>query len=67
MENKKTRLIWGISLLVVGISSLIINISNIISFDIPDMLKRVLGIISLIGITVLVPTTVKLNIWKRKD
>ena len=67
MEKKKTRLIWGISLIVVGVNSLFLNIANIISFELPFVLKIILFAIAAISIPVLIVTSVKLNICKRKD
>jgi hypothetical protein len=67
MEKKKTRLIWGISLIVVGVNSLFLNIANIISFELPFVLRIILFVISAIAIPVLIVTSVKLNICKRKD
>ncbi len=67
MEKKITRLYWAISLIIVGVNSLILNIVNIISFELPFVLRIILFVISAIAIPVLTVTSVKLNICKRKD
>lgn len=67
MEKKSIRLIWAISLIIVGVTSLFLNIANIISFESPFVLRIILFVISAIAIPVLIVTSVKLNICKRKD
>ena len=43
MQNNLRKL-WGISLLIISCISLIIGICNLVSADLPDILKRILGI-----------------------
>ena len=60
MKNVKPTKAWVISLLVISICTLIISITNIIGADIPDMLKRILGVAGLVSLPVLVYTSVKM-------
>lgn len=60
MKNVKPTKAWVISLLVISICTLIISITNIIGADIPDMLKRILGVAELVSLPVLAYTSVKL-------
>ena len=66
MQNNLRKL-WGISLLIISCVSLAISISNLVSVELPDMLKRILGIIILLALPVLVYTSVKLKIWKKDE
>lgn len=60
MKNVKPTKAWVISLLVISICTLIISITNIIGADIPDMLKRILGVAELVSLPVLAYTSVKM-------
>ena len=60
MKNVKPTKAWTISLLVISICTLIISITNIIGADIPDMLKRILGVAELVSLPVLAYTSVKM-------
>lgn len=60
MKSVKPTKAWSISLLVIGICTLIISISNIIGAELPDMLKRILGVTELVSLPVLVYTSVKM-------
>ncbi|MCR5110791.1 MAG: hypothetical protein K6B38_07760 [Ruminococcus sp.] len=60
MKNVKPTKAWAISLLVISICTLIISITNIIGADIPDMLKRILGVAELVSLPVLAYTSVKM-------
>ena len=51
---------WAISLLVISIVTLVIAFSNIFGVELPDVLKRVLGVIDLIALPVLAYSSVKL-------
>lgn len=67
MKNVKPTKAWGISLLVIGICTLIISITNIIGADIPDMLKRILGVAELVSLPVLAYTSVKMFTGRDKQ
>ena len=67
MKNVKPTKAWAISLLVISICSLIINITNIIGADLPDMLKRILGVAGLVSLPVLVYTSVKMFTVREKQ
>jgi len=60
MKNVKPTKAWSVSLIVIGICTLIISITNIIGADIPDMLKRILGVAELVSLPVLAYTSVKM-------
>ena len=64
MQNNLRKL-WGISLLIISCISLIISICNLVSVDLPDILKRILGIAILLDLPVFVYASVKLKIWKK--
>ena len=50
--NNKMTIIWAISLFVLSIAALFLIGANIMGIEIPDILKRVLGIVSLIAVFV---------------
>ena len=56
---KKTDRAFAISLLVIGVCTLVIALSNLAGLDLPDALKRILGIVELCALPVLVFTGVK--------
>ncbi len=60
MKNVKPSKAWTISLLVISVCTLIISITSIIGIDLPDMLKRILGVAELVSLPVLVYTTAKM-------
>lgn len=60
MKNVKPTKAWAILLLVISICTLIISISSIIGADLPDMLKRILGVAELVALPVLAYTSVKM-------
>ena len=64
MQNNLRRL-WGISLVIISCVSLISAICNLVSVELPDMLKRILGIAILLALPVFVYASVKLKIWKK--
>lgn len=57
--EKRYRLIWGVTLIIIGIGTLINAGSNIIGADLPDAARRIIGVIDLIALPVLVFTSVK--------
>lgn len=60
MKSVKPAKAWVISLLVISICTLIIGITSIIGADLPDMLKRILGVAELVSLPVLAYTSVKM-------
>lgn len=48
--EKKYRLIWGVSLTLIGIGALILVGSSIIGAELPDMAKRIIGVVDLVGL-----------------
>ena len=65
--EKKNRILWSVSLLIITCVSLIIAVSNMASLELPDIAKRVLGIIDLLSIPVLVYSSIKLRKWNNSD
>ncbi len=65
--EKKIRILWSFSLLIITCVSLIIAVSNMASLELPDIAKRVLGIIDLLSIPVLVYSSIKLRKWNNSD
>ncbi|MBP0974369.1 MAG: hypothetical protein J5851_10730 [Oscillospiraceae bacterium] len=65
--EKKIRIIWSISLLIISCVTLVIVVSDWTSLELPDMAKRVLGIINLLAIPVLVYSSTKLRMLKNRD
>ena len=62
--DKRYRLIWSISLLVINI----ITITSVVAGSaMPDIVKRVLGIVDLIAIPVLIWSSIKLRMLKKAD
>lgn len=53
--------------MIIGCVSLIIAVSNMASLELPDIAKRVLGIIDLLSIPVLVYSSIKLRKWNNSD
>lgn len=60
MNNKRNRTMWGISLLIVGIATIINSFSSIIGIELPDLLKRGIGVIVIVALPVLVYSSVKI-------
>ena len=68
--EKKIRILWSVSLLIITCVSLIIAVSNMASLELPDIAKRVLGIVDLLSIPVLVYSSIKLRKlrkWNNSD
>ena len=60
MKSVKPTKAWSVSLMVVGICALIISITTIAGIEVPDTIKRIIGIIDLIAVPVLAYTSVKM-------
>ena len=65
--EKRVGILWRVSLLIIACVSLIIAVSNITSLELPDIAKRILGIIDLLSIPVLVYSSIKLRKWNNSD
>lgn len=48
--EKKYRLIWGVCLILIGIGTVILMGSSIIGVELPDMARRVIGVVDLVGL-----------------
>lgn len=57
--NKKTELIWPLSLIVISLVSLTLSISNIIGAALPSAVSATLGIIDLCVLPLFVYSSIK--------
>ena len=65
--EKRVGILWRVSLLFIACVTLIIAVSNMASLELPDIAKRILGIIDLLSIPVLVYSSIKLRKWNNSD
>ena len=56
---KTTNLFWSLSLIVIGICLIILAGANLLRFDLPDLVTRLVGLVDLAALLVLGYTTVK--------
>lgn len=49
--EKKVRILWSVSLLIIGCVSLIIAVSSMTSLELPDIAMRILGILDLLSVS----------------
>lgn len=63
--EKKYKILWMVSGLIISCIALFIVICNIFSLDIPDILIRVLGVIGLLAVPVMVYSLVKFITMKK--
>ena len=71
MEEKREKkdkylLMYGISLMVVGIGSLILSINGLAELGLPDLLIRIIGIVSLVALPFLAFSGVKVIMRVKK-
>ena len=64
---KTYRLAWSISLLVIACITIISVVCSFAGIKLPDAIIRVFGLLDLCSLVVLAFTTVKLQIWKKKE
>ena len=57
--NKTLNWLLSISMALLGVSSLIFSVSSLAGLALPDVLVRVLGIVSLVSLPVMVYSTVR--------
>ena len=55
----KPSVMWSVSLLVISIVTLITAFSNIFGFELPNVLKILLGVIDLVALPILIYTSIK--------
>ncbi|PRR82512.1 hypothetical protein [Clostridium vincentii] len=60
MNNKRNRTMWGISLFIIGIATIINAFSSLLGIELPDILVRVVGVITIVALPVLVYSSVKI-------
>lgn len=64
MKEKILTLVWSISLMLIGVSTVITAGSNLLGFQLPDLVIRVLGVVQLLSLGSLVYSSVKKFIEK---
>ncbi|MCH5274156.1 MAG: hypothetical protein J1E35_10810 [Lachnospiraceae bacterium] len=64
MENKKMRILWAVSLLVLSIGTLVLSVPNIFGIEVPGTVRIIVGLCDLATVPVLVYTSIKLNMPK---
>ena len=62
----KNELAVGLSLMIVGLTSIILNVTNLVGINLPDIITRAVGLISLVAAVILVFNLVKI-VKKRKE
>lgn len=62
----KNELAFGLSLMIVGLTSIILNVTNLVGINLPDIIIRAVGLISLVAVVILVFNLVKI-LKKRKE
>lgn len=60
MNNKRNRIMWGISLFIISIATFINAFSSLIGIKLPDILVRCIVVIQIIALPVLVYSSVKI-------
>lgn len=60
MNNKRNRIMWGISLFIISIANFINAFSSLIGIKLPDILVRCIVVIQIIALPVLVYSSVKI-------
>lgn len=56
---KSNDILWAVSLLVIGLATVILAVTQIAGAELPDTVRRILGIIDLLALPVLAFTTVR--------
>ncbi|MBR2845888.1 MAG: hypothetical protein IKF00_11820 [Solobacterium sp.] len=64
MKNYRTA--WTISLLVIACINIISLVTSWNGINLSDTLIRILGVLGMCAVVVLVYTSVKLRIWKKR-
>ncbi len=52
MSKKTISLIWWVCLMIMCVSGLIVSVPRIIGITLPDILQRVIGVVSLVSLAV---------------
>ena len=65
--EKLLTLLWSFSLMAVGLCSLVLSLSNLLSFPLPDLITRVIGIVNLVSLPLLVYSSVRKGRHKSSD
>lgn len=59
MENKKMKILWYTSLLVISVGTLVLSVTNIFALEVPDVIQRIIGVCDLIALPILIYSTIK--------
>ena len=59
MDNKRNRTMCGISLFIIGIASILNAFSSLSGIELPDILVRCVGVITIVALPVLVYSSIK--------
>ena len=59
MGNKRNRTMCGISLFIIGIASILNAFSSLSGIELPDILVRCVGVITIVALPVLVYSSIK--------
>ena len=65
--EKLLTLLWSFSLMAVGLCSLALSLSKLLSFPLPDLITRVIGIVNLVSLPLLVYSSVQKARHKSTD
>lgn len=65
--EKKLRLLWSVSLLLISCITITSAGCNIFSIELPDLVKRIMGVLDLLAIPVLIFSSIKLKILKKTN
>lgn len=60
MNNKRNKTMWGISLFIIGIATIINVFSSILGIELPDILVRLMGIITIVTLPLLIYSSIKI-------
>lgn len=60
MDNKINKKMWGISLFIIGIATFINAFSSLLGIELPDILVRLMGIITIVALPLLVYSSIKI-------
>ena len=64
--EKKLRMLWSYSLIVISCITLIIVVGNMISIELSDIVKRILGVTDLAAVSVLIYSSLRLKKYYSK-
>lgn len=60
MDNKRNNTMWRISLFIIGIATIINVFSSILGIELPNILVRLMGIITIVTLPLLIYSSIKI-------